>query len=270
MKNKLFISISKKPGIFGTTIHNAGFKALHLDYKYHAFAVNNLEGAIAGIRALGISGCSISMPFKEEVIKYVDRLDPVAEKIQSVNTIVNKKGMLIGYNTDVYGAIESLKRAKIKKSDNILILGAGGAAKSIYFAIKKLNLKNPIFALRNLKKREQFIKKTKSNFILWENRNNFQTDIVINTTPIGMKPNIRQMPISKITLKKCKTVIDIISTPPTTELIKSARLLNLKTINGTTMAFFQAAKQFELYTNKKPPVKEMEISLKKILGQQND
>ncbi len=95
----LCISIAQKPGMFGTVVHNAGFKALKLNFMYKAFAINDLEGAIKGVRALGIRGCSVSMPFKENVMQYLDSLHPSAKRAKAVNTIVNKKGCLIGYNT---------------------------------------------------------------------------------------------------------------------------------------------------------------------------
>ena len=110
MKNDFCISVAKNPGKFGETVHNAGYDVLGLPFQYKAFSTNDISGVIKGVRALGIRGCSVSMPFKETVVPYLDRLDPLAKKIGAVNTIVNKNNTLIGYNTDFYGAKECLKR----------------------------------------------------------------------------------------------------------------------------------------------------------------
>ena len=118
MKSGFCISVAKNPGSFGETVHNAGYKALGLDFQYKAFSSNDISGVIKGVRALGICGCSISMPFKEKVIPLLDELDPLAKKTKAVNTVVNKKSRLIGYNTDVLGVqkcIKPLKSRKIKK-----------------------------------------------------------------------------------------------------------------------------------------------------------
>ena len=101
MKNHICISISSDPGNFGKIVHNAGYKALGLNWIYIPFKVTNLQDTIKGIRALGIRGCSVSMPFKETVIPFLDKLAPIAKKTKAVNTIVNDNGYLIGSNTDV-------------------------------------------------------------------------------------------------------------------------------------------------------------------------
>ena len=91
MKNNFCISVAKKPGKFGEIVHNTGYKALGLNFQYKAFYSNDISGVIKGVRALGIRGCSVSMPFKESVIPYLDNLEPLAKKIGAVNTIVNKQ-----------------------------------------------------------------------------------------------------------------------------------------------------------------------------------
>lgn len=124
----LCISVAKNPGKFGITVHNAAFRSLGLNFIYKTFSVTDIAGVITGVRALGIRGCSISMPFKESVIPHLDQLDPIAKKIGAVNTVVNKHGHLIGYNTDVIGAYESLKTLNASNNTSILLLGAGGVS----------------------------------------------------------------------------------------------------------------------------------------------
>ena len=135
----LCISIAQKPGMFGTIIHNAGFKALKLNFMYKAFAINDLEGAINGVRALGIKGCSVSMPYKEKVIPYLDSLHPLAERTRAVNTIVNTDGHLTGYNTDILGVEECLKKFKNnrRKTANALNI----SERTLYRKLKEYEIK---------------------------------------------------------------------------------------------------------------------------------
>src|SRR3990172_6053257 len=100
---QLCISVAARPSNFGTTIHNAVFRKLGLNFIYTAFGITDIAGAVVGVRALGIRGCSVSMPFKEAVIPYLDALDPAARTIGAVNTVVNDSGRLTGYNTDIAG-----------------------------------------------------------------------------------------------------------------------------------------------------------------------
>jgi len=137
----LCISVAEKPGKFGITVHNAGYRALGLNFMYKTFAINDIKGAIIGVRSLGIRGCSVSMPFKEKVIPFLDRLDPLAKKIGAVNTVVNDNGSLVGYNTDVIAVEKSLKQLQIKNDKSIIIFGAGGVSRAILVALKNLKLK---------------------------------------------------------------------------------------------------------------------------------
>ena len=165
----LCISVAEKPGKFGITVHNAGYRALGLNFMYKTFAINDIKGAIIGVRSLGIRGCSVSMPFKEKVIPFLDRLDPLAKKIGAVNTIVNDNGRLIGYNTDVIAVEKSLKPLQIKNDNDIIIFGAGGVSRAILVALKNLKLKNITVANRTTRKGEKLAKEFNVNFINGQN-----------------------------------------------------------------------------------------------------
>jgi len=264
------ISISSKPGRFGTIVHNAGYKAVGLDWYYQACAVKELDGVIQGIRSLKIRGCSISMPFKEQVIKYLDKIDPIAKKVGAVNTIVNKNGKLIGYNTDVLGAKESLKRLKPNKNSNFLVLGAGGGARAVIIALKELHLNKISISGRSFLKTKKLGKKFKIHVVKWEDRENCKTDFLINATPIGMKPNISAMPVSKKFVSNLKGVMDLVINPPLTNLIKNSKSLKIKNSDGLIMALYQAIAQFELYTGINPPVKIMKNAVKKLYMEKNE
>ena len=254
----LCISIAQKPGMFGTIIHNAGFKALKLNFMYKAFAINDLKGAIKGVRALGIKGCSVSMPFKENVIQYLDSLHPLAKRAKAVNTIINTKGRLIGYNTDIFGVEECLKQFKNKKEENILLLGAGGMARAALVALENLKFKNIKLSNRTLKNARKLSKQFDVDLIRWSEKENIKTDIIINTTSVGMYPNSSQTPISNNSIKNSKIIMDVISNPSETKLLKLAKRNKKIIINGLSLAFHQALAQFKLFTGKNPPVKKMQ------------
>ena len=254
----LCISVAEKPGKFGITVHNAGYRALGLNFMYKTFAINDIKGAIIGVRSLGIRGCSVSMPFKEKVIPFLDRLDPLAKKIGAVNTIVNDNGQLIGYNTDVIAVEKSLKPLQIKNDKDIIIFGAGGVSRAILVALKNLKLKNITVANRTTRKGERLAKEFNVNFIQWSKRENVKAEVLINATSIGMFPNIFSSPISKNKIKNSQIVMDVVATPPKTKLIKIANKQGKITVDGLKLSLYQAFTQFKLYTGRNPPIKVMQ------------
>jgi len=266
MKNKmnpqnnptLCISVAEKPGKFGITVHNAGYRALGLNFMYKTFAIDDIRGVITGVRSLGIRGCSISMPFKEKVIPFLDRLDPLAKKIGAVNTVVNDNGSLVGYNTDVIAVEKSLKQLQIKNDKSIIIFGAGGVSRAILVALKNLKLKNIILTNRTKRKGERLAKEFNVNFIQWSKRENIKADVVINATSIGMAPNIFSSPISKKKIKISQIVMDVVVTPPKTKLIKIANKQGKITVDGLKLSLYQAFTQFKLYTGRNPPIQVMQ------------
>ena len=266
MKNKmnsqnnpiLCISVAEKPGKFGITVHNAGYRALGLNFMYKTFAIDDIRGVITGVRSLGIRGCSVSMPFKEKVIPFLDRLDPLAKKTGAVNTVVNDNGRLIGYNTDVIAVEKSLRPLQIKNDKDIIIFGAGGVSRAILVALKNLKLKNITLANRTTRKGERLAKEFNVNFIQWSKRENIKADVVINATSIGMVPNIFSSPISKKKIKNSQIVMDVVVTPPKTKLIKIANKQGKITVDGLKLSLYQAFTQFKLYTGRNPPIQVMQ------------
>jgi shikimate dehydrogenase len=254
---KLCISVAEKPGKFGFTVHNAGFKALGLNFVYIPFATQNLKGVIDGIRALNIRGCSVTMPFKEEVIPLLDELDSLAYSTKAVNTIVNNEGHLVGYNTDVVGIKKCIKSKKIKKNKKILVLGSGGIAKAIFVALSELNFKNITVCNRTSNTARRLAKHYNMDFIKWSDREKSKMDVVINATSIGMYHNDVMLPLSESFLRTSEIIMDVVASPVNTRLIKFANKNKIISINGFELAFHQACEQFKLYTNKKPPVKSM-------------
>lgn len=221
-------------------MHNAAYKALGLNFYYQAFRVTDVKNAIAGIRALGIRGTSVTVPHKITVMQYLDEIDETAKSIGAVNTIVNINGKLTGYNTDYIGAIAALEEKTKLKDKNVVILGAGGAARAIAFGLQEKNAKITILN-RNYDK-------TKLPTV----------DILIHATSIGMSPNISESLVPKKYLHKNLCVFDIVYNPKETKLLQDAKKAGCTIIYGYKMLLYQAVAQFQLFTGKNAPVNIME------------
>lgn len=251
-------------------IHNAAFKRLGLNYAYVAFEVKDLKNAIAGIRALGIRGASVTIPYKSEVIKYLDWVDLQAKEIGACNTIVNEKGNLKGYNTDAYGALKAIHKNLISlKGKRVVIIGSGGAARAIGFALALEEKLKDLFIIgiveEQLKKLVSDIElktgKKVTGFLMSKNILKelcVNSDIIINCSPVGMYPEINKSPIPKEFLNPGNVVFDIVYTPKETKLLSYAKDIGCKIIYGYELFIEQAAKQFKLWTGKKAPIKIIE------------
>ncbi|MCR4328432.1 MAG: shikimate 5-dehydrogenase [Patescibacteria group bacterium] len=246
----LCISLAGRPGNFGTRFHNFLYRDLGVNFLYKAFTTNDLEGAVQGIRALGVRGCAISMPFKEAVIPFLDELNPTAKGIMAVNTIVNEKGRLTGYNTDYIAVRELLIKNNVPNTASVAVWGSGGMAKAIVCALRELGFKNCVIIARNDVTGEALAKlygyKTQKNFV-------GAFDVLINATPVGMHPNPDELSFPEETVKKAVFVFDAVLNPMETKLIKLGKSLNKKVISGFTITIIQAREQFKLYTGITPP-----------------
>ena len=259
-------------------MHNAALKELSLDYIYLAFDVppKDLEKAVLGFKKYGMKGINVTIPHKETIIQYLDQIEPLAEKIGAVNTIKNVNGILIGKNTDAYGAKKALIDAGCKtKGKKVLILGAGGAARAISFVLSEEI--DEIFVCNRTEKRafklakelEDKMKipatgKDLSKETLKSLLN--KADILINTTPIGMYPDVKKSPISKELLTDRLFVYDIIYNPLQTQFLKDASEIGCKTLNGIDMFVNQGALAFEWWTDKKPNIILMKEKIIEQLG----
>lgn len=234
-------------------MHNAAFAHTGINAVYLAFKVTDLQSAISGIKSMGIQGVSITIPHKVEVMKYLDAIDPVAKEIGAVNTIINQKGFLNGYNTDGIGAVQALKEHIDLKNQSVAILGAGGAARAIGFSVVKHGATVTIFN-RTPSKGEQLAKDLNADYYPLSDFHKKACKILINTTPVGMIPNIDCSPIPKHYLEKDMTVMDIVYHPLKTKLLQDAEALGCKTIDGVSMFVYQGAFQFELWTGISAPI----------------
>jgi len=250
---------------FSPLIHNAGFRELGINFVYVAFRVNDVENAIKGIRALNFCGASITIPHKVKAMDYLDNLDEMAKKIGSINTIVNQNGELKGFNSDGMGALKAFHDHGVDlKGTSVSVLGSGGAARAITFALamkaklKELHIlgviKEEISALTDdLEK----VTETKVKGELMDEdilrKRIFGSDLLINCTPIGMYPKSDGSLVPISFLRKGLLVFDIVYNPPQTKLLKEAKSIGCDTISGIEMFINQAVVQFELWTAKKAP-----------------
>ncbi|MBT5953629.1 shikimate dehydrogenase [bacterium] len=261
-------------------MHNAAFNHLNLNYIYIPFLVEKtqIETCMASLKSNNISGINVTVPFKESVIPFLDKIDPLAKKIGAVNTIVNKNGVLTGYNTDGYGLISDLSINKISLSNkSIAILGAGGSSKSICFSLLEQNITSLLILNRTVEKAERL------KFNLIDSMNNDITnipietgslssvidektlekyDIIINTTSVGLNDNSTIFPTDNWSNQN-QIVYDIIYSPPETNFLKQARLKGAKTLNGLGMLVGQGALAFKKFTSHDAPFDIMYNEVKK-------
>ena len=262
---------------FSPIINNAAFEYLNLNYKYLAFKVevDELSGAIGGANKLNIKGLNVTIPFKEQVMLSLNQLDPIAKNIGAVNLIKFENNEAYGYNTDGKGCLKALEEKTTIKNKKIIILGAGGASKAISHQLAKTNIESLKIINRDPIKAENLTKdllesnpdKKISYNEITELKNETQTaDILINTTPIGMKGYETQKPIlTKKEIPENIIINDIVYNPIETPLIKEAKKAGAQTISGIKMLIYQAAAGIEIWTGKKSPTKIMENKLKEIL-----
>ncbi|WP_294355366.1 shikimate dehydrogenase [uncultured Clostridium sp.] len=252
---------------FSPKMHNAAFKELGLDYAYLAFEVKEeqLEAAVYGLKAMNARGCNVSMPYKQKIIKYMDKLTLTSELCGAVNTVINDNGVLTGHITDGSGYMNSLKDAGFDViGKKISLAGAGGAATAICIqaaldGVKEISIFN---------KRDKFYEKAQETVKIINEKttciaNLFDIDdkdklkaeinesaIFINATGIGMKPYEGQTFIEKDMLRPELIVSDIIYEPEKTKLLEIAEEVGCPTINGIGMMIFQGAESFKCWTGK--------------------
>lgn len=239
-------------------MHNTAFEHIGLNAVYLAFGVKDkhLVGAVAGIRALGIKGASVTIPHKIHVMDYLDEIDETALKIGAVNTIVNKEGYLYGYNSDCLGAMSALKEKTVIQGKKVVMAGAGGAARAIGFGI--IAEGGYLTILNQIKEEgERLAADLNANYHPLSEYRNHHGDIFINTTPLGMTPDTDSMAVTRDYLNKDMVVMDIVYNPLETRLLKEAKQAGCTTVDGLSMFVYQGVSQFESWTGEKAPVELM-------------
>ncbi len=248
---RMCLSLSARPGNFGTRFQNYLYDKLDVDFIYKSFSTTNLTDAIKGIRALGIRGFALSMPFKEEVIPLLDEVSPTASKLGAVNTVVNENNKLVGYNTDAIAVKRLFQSESVASSSMVALFGSGGMAKAIADALADLGFSNVTIIARNEKTGAALARRYGFD---WKAQNDGQPyDLLINASPVGMHPNESDPPVfSDSQIEKASIVMDSVAIPVETNLVKKAREKKCKVIDGFQVIILQAVEQFTLYTGVTP------------------
>ena len=267
---------------FSPFIHNLAFELTGSDYVYLPFDVpiESLKDAVKGMVALGIKGFNVTLPHKEKILFYLNQVSEEANIIGAVNTVINENGRLMGYNTDVNGVYESLLPYKDDIAGEVVsIFGAGGAARSViyalirYFKVGQINIINRTEQIAESMKEYFSIKmlynSIKSYELVPPDLVNvlYDSKLIINTTSVGMSPNIDDSPITIADgFRKGQIVFDVVYNPLKTKLLKLASKKGAKTISGLRMFVEQGAKSFEMWTNTQMPKEKVYKSLELYLS----
>lgn len=255
---KLYISASSKPGSFGLKVYNHLFEVNQIDAIYIPLKVENAHDLAQAIRTLGISGCSVSMPLKTQILPFLDQCDELASELNSVNTIVNTNGILKGFNTDFYGALSTLRVAlqgQDLRSSSVLVYGAGAVALSVIKALRDLGCTNITVTARNEAKLKEFVTSQKLNAISSMSPRSRKFDWLINVTPASSDPS--HLPLFKW-VEQVSCVFDLVVAPKDTALIEMGKNLRKATVSGVEMAKFQLQAQYELYTGAAAEISKIE------------
>jgi shikimate dehydrogenase len=229
---------SRSPKLF-----NALFESYHLDYHYTWFEDPQLDEIMNIARILDVKGLSVTIPFKHEVIGYLDEIEEhAAQKIGAVNTVVFACGTTTGYNTDWIGVRKPLVSMK---GASAVLLGAGGVAAGAAYALMDLDMDVTILN-RTPENAKKLAERFGCRWGTWDEFDRIRPDLVVNATPLGMQPDTRN-PLRVTQLHKDMTVFDLVYTPPVTPLIEAARALGCRTITGLEMFIEQAREQFYLF-----------------------
>ena len=281
---------------FSPAMHNAGLDALNLNYIYLPFHVkqDRLKECIEGAKSLGIQGLNVTIPHKTNVMKHLDDIDQVASMIGAVNTIQfiydednessNQNNEINvttkGFNTDGYGCVRAIQEKTSINDKKVTITGAGGAARAIAFQMANSGISELSILNRNALKAQALADDLKNNLEtigIDINVNAYDlenlkkelsdSDIFIDTTPIGMHPNVNDKPIASADmLHEDLLVNDIVYTPMETSLLKEAKLANAEIVYGYKMLLYQGIRSFEIWLNQEAPVDVMENALLDVLG----
>lgn len=245
----LCISLAGRPSNLGTRFHNRLYAVLGLDFVYKAFTTDDIEGAIRGVRALGIRGCSVSMPFKEAVIPLVDALEPSASAIGAVNTIVHDGGRLTASNTDVEAVAELLRRRAVDPAFRVAVRGSGGMARAVVAAFRDAGFEDLTVVARNEAAGRALAGRSGYR---WSTETP-PADLLVNVTPLGMAgADADALAFDPARIDGSQAVFDVVAVPAETPLVRAARIRNLPVITGADVHALQAAFQFRRYTGVTP------------------
>lgn len=242
------ISLSGRPSNHGIKFHNYLYEKFGLDFLYKAMTTTDIEAAIGGVRALGIRGCSVSMPFKQAVIPLVNEMDHSAEVIGAVNTIVNTDGCLKAYNTDVIAVVSLLASHRVDPALPFLLRGSGGMAAAVAGAFYDAGFRTGTIIARNEEAGRALAERY--GYTWAAEVGELTAPVIVNVTPIGMEggPEVDTLAYPAPAIEAAQVVFDVVAMPVETPLIRAGRAAGKEVITGGEVIALQAAEQFKLYT----------------------
>jgi shikimate dehydrogenase len=254
---RLCISLAARPSNIGTRFHNYLYGVLGLDFIYKAFTTTDIVAAIGGVRALGIRGCSVSMPFKQDVIPLVDEVAESVQAIDAVNTIVNDDGYLTASNTDYLAVQRLIGEHGLQASQSVLIYGSGGMARAVGAAFRDSGFREGVVVARNEQTGAALARQLYYDYAAEVGSRT--ADVIVNVTPVGMAGGTqeRDSAFDTSTIEKADTVFDVVGMPSETPLIAAARRAGVKVVTGAEVIALQAAEQFERYTGVRPTAEQV-------------
>jgi len=232
-------------------MHNAGFEACGINAVYVAFKVDDVAAALAGVRALGVAGLSVTVPHKVSVMAHLDRIEEAARQVGAVNTVVREQGKLVGYNTDVAGAMAALAPHTAFRAQRFLIIGAGGAARAIGFGLWQRGAEITI-ANRSEERGRELASDLACRFVPLSETQAVSADCIIQATSVGMAPGPERSPVPAQILRPGMVAMDIVYKPLQTRFLRDAAERGCTCIGGLTMLLEQAVEQFRLWTGHSP------------------
>ncbi len=247
-------------------MHNAAFAAMGLNKVYVPFPVTDVATAVAGFRALGVRGVSVTIPHKQTVMPHLDAIDPVAERIGAVNTLVIREGKISGYNTDWLGANLALATELALADRTVLVLGAGGSARAIGFGLIEAGAR-VILASRTPASGQALAAALGCPWYPLAEAGGLVADVLVNATSVGMGAQRDATPMAAETLGRFSVVMDIVYAPRETRLLREAAVAGCRTVDGLAMLLYQGVAQSELWTGMAPPVELMRAQLLAGLGE---
>jgi 3-dehydroquinate dehydratase / shikimate dehydrogenase len=259
--------ISRKTSVYGVIgnpiahslspqLQNAGFQACKMDAVYFPFLVHDLGDFLGALKSLGVRGFSVTLPYKQEILRYLDGCDPLASAIGAVNTVVvSASGNLYGYNTDYVGVLRTLQERVTLSRSRVLILGAGGSARAVAFALAKSGASVCICA-RRPKEARKLARAVGGEEVPRSRLKSEFFDAIINATPVGMYPKTGRSPLSAHQLN-CRLVFDLIYRPVKTKLLQLASRRGIETVSGLEMFLVQGIAQWEIWVGRRAPAAAM-------------
>jgi 3-dehydroquinate dehydratase/shikimate dehydrogenase len=245
-------------------LHSAGFQAARVNAVFLPFLVPDLRDFVGRISDFKISGLAVTLPHKQNILRYLEECDPVAADIGAVNTVVIRgNGKLHGYNTDYVGVLRALERRIPLRGSRVLIFGAGGSARAVAYALRYAGAMVFVCARRAGQGRE-LARAVGGEFVARARLHSESFDAIVNTTPVGMYPHVHESPLEMRELN-CDLLFDLIYRPRVTKLMKLAKRRGIETVSGLDMFIAQGVAQFEIWMGQRAPVAPMRSAVVRAL-----